>query len=320
MTVVARARQVIARVLDRLRGPRSHPYPQLVALAEAFGATGRPPDVLCLGDSVLERVSHHDTDRRTLGEMLAASVGPGRTLLPISGSGYHVEVYRALLRSMAALRHRPTTVLVTVNVRSCSPQWDLNPRFAFGEELRAVDAFVRDPSASVPRIREDAPVSRAALRHWSAATVDYPGSTFRTVGEFQSAIGDGGGDDPVRLRRIFEYHYMHRLVRTHRKLTGWSATFDLLRDLGVRCVAYVTPINVEGGTRLVGDAFAAAVRANVAVFAEAMSARAHERLRFLDLSELLGEGDFFRRHEATEHINADGRRKLAARLVEALDR
>ena len=44
---------------------------ELAALLGWFGPGGTGAEVLYLGDSVVERVSQSDTDRRTLGQMVA---------------------------------------------------------------------------------------------------------------------------------------------------------------------------------------------------------------------------------------------------------
>jgi hypothetical protein len=315
-----RGSRLLARVLRgvRARLPGRAPYAQLASLVSAFDRDERAAEILCLGDSVLERVSHHDEDQRTLGRILADMMSSGPRLLPISGSGYHVEVFSALLRAVATMKHRPDIVVVPVNLRSFSPQWDLNPSYAFADELRALDAFVREPQRRVPSIPTMPRPSAIATRKWHETPVAYPSSTLHTVAEFQAVVANSGNTDPERLRQIFVYHYMHPLGPTHRKLAMWDALFRAVVEMRVRCIAYATPVNVDGGSEFAGAALAESVRASVKRFEHATSANARTGLTFLDLSELLDADDFFRRHEATEHLNANGRKKLAARLTDAI--
>ena len=79
----------------------AEPYAKLVQLVEAFDRDRRSPDVLFLGDSVVERVSRNDRDVRTLGEMVVDEFAPSIDGLAVSHSGFHPAVFREI----ATLRH-----------------------------------------------------------------------------------------------------------------------------------------------------------------------------------------------------------------------
>src|SRR5688500_7661811 len=93
--LLERSRKTLARLLRVARGGSwdKHPFAELIALHAAFDAARRVPDVLYFGDSVVERLSHHDDDRRTLGQMVGDELGSSKQTFALSHSAYHSQIF-----------------------------------------------------------------------------------------------------------------------------------------------------------------------------------------------------------------------------------
>ena len=92
-------------------------------------------------------------------------------------------------------------------------------------------------------------------------------------------------------------------------------TAQRLKRAGVPALFYLTPIDVEGGRQLVGEALPANVAANSRVI---MDALARSGASCLDLTTLLPEDRFVDREYACEHLDLAGRRRVAEALAGAV--
>lgn len=313
----------IAKTASR-RGRRAReqaPYPELAKLIAGFdGEAASTPEVLFFGDSVSLRVSRDDADTDTLPQMLAKRLGGESRLLSIAHTAYHAEVYSALTKVLRVTRTRPKLVILPINLRSFSPQWDLYPEWQFRDEGRAVDAYLANPELGIMGVNEVAMTSDL-LRQFDAIPVRYALSDKTRVGEFRQTIAATPRSEQERAsrrREIFIYHYTHLLDPGHRKLAALDDCVGTLAALGIPALVYITPINWSAGARYAGEEFVAAVEANVATvdrrFAHCGGAMSS---RVVDFSMLLGSGCFFSEHDATEHLNQEGRERLVGELLQA---
>ncbi len=292
-------------------------YRQLAQIVDAFDGNAGSPDVLYLGDSVVERVSRNDADRRTLGTMVTEAIRPDLRATWISHSAYHLGVFSSLLRVLECTRHRPDVVVFPINLRSFSPQWHFNPQWQFHEEINAIERYLANPSAGIPRVR--APwVRRREWEEFDATCVEYPETAFRRVGQFRDVIASFAKDEAAvefRRRQIFIFHYLNTLSQAHPRLAILDSVLKLLDNLGCSVLCYITPVNYSAGIRYVDTPFLTGVRRNVAAVAEVVKRHQGPRLRFADHSELLDSQYFFNEHDAAEHLNERGRRELTSKLA-----
>jgi hypothetical protein len=88
---------------------------------------------------------------------------------------------------------------------------------------------------------------------------------------------------------------------------------ELVR-LGIRPVAYLTPINVQRAERVAGAGLARRIRENASAIVRACAARGVD---VLDATELAGEREFI---DCLEHMTHAGRAALAALLAPRVER
>lgn len=297
------------------------PYPALAKLAANYDSRlTKGADILYLGDSVVERISWHDTDTRTLDRMVADNLA-GKSLLCIAYAAYHFRVYYHLLEVLRYMRNRPKAVILPINMRCFSPQWDLNPAWQFEEEIRALKAYPH--ARKIPAIRGNADALTFSDDEQNLE-LDLPYTDLKHLGQFLDIIKNIPPDPEGKFHRrkqIYILHYLNTLTRDHRRLQYLGRTFDLLNELSVRALLYITPINYEGGTRHVGDGFMNVVRANAKVVQDYIHPWLEKgQTCFLDLQEYLTSDHFFHADELTEHLNQSGRMILAQRLVQEIEK
>lgn len=296
-----------------LPGSAGAPYPALSTLLKNYGPGGNPADILAFGDSVMMRVSKDDTDERHLAQMLEDALKPS-SFVALTRSAHHPAIYRGLLAALMTMPRAPKHIVLPINLRCFSPQWDANPDWQLSPELTALLTYHIHRHADLPPI-PDVLQDAEAMQAYERMPVSYELSDIRTVGGFRDLVRNPAAEvQAERRKQIFIFHYTHRLATGHRRLQSLAWCAEASR-LIAEPVFYLTPINVEAGARIVGSRFVDIVRANAATVKEALQRRG---VIVHDWSEGLPESAFFHEDTATEHLNQSGRGWLSAKIASAV--
>ncbi|HND50237.1 MAG TPA: hypothetical protein PLL95_16840 [Anaerolineales bacterium] len=293
------------------------PYFALAKLAANYDSRWRRgADILYLGDSVVERISWHDTDKRTLDQMTADFLPNGIRLMSIARAAYHFRIYYHLLNVLQSMRNRPQLVILPINMRCFSPQWDLNPSWQFEEEIQYLKAYSATRRVPAIRINAEALTFSEAERNLE---LDLPFTDMTRIWQFLDLINNTPPDPEgkfQRRRQIYIFHYLNALRSNHRRLQDLARILDLLDELNIQVLMYSTPVNYQGAIRHVGEGFVDGIRGNMATLLSVIHPYLREgQVCFFDLQEYLTSDDFFHVDEMTEHLNQSGRLKLAQRLA-----
>jgi hypothetical protein len=159
------------------------PYPELTKLLMSYDSRWKAPEILFLGDSVLGRIAREDTDRRTLDQMVEDFLTSRKRLLCISHPAYNLRIYYHLLQIFKCTRQKPKQVILPINMRSFSPQWDLNPAWQFNEEIDALKKYVQTSGRRTPIFKK-----KSGPLIFSEADkmmgVEYPFTSLNCIGQF----------------------------------------------------------------------------------------------------------------------------------------
>jgi hypothetical protein len=265
---------------------------------------------------VAERVSWNDYDDRTLAEFVVFNLKDQTDVAAVSYGGFTLNIFHHLVLALEKMKHKPELVVLPINMRNFSPQWDLEPTWQFGSVVEQINRFISDPSL-IPFVgqfpRET--ISPEVFNTFDATPVEFVLSPFDRIAQFRLMINAAPVTEEqrrFRLRQIFIFHYTNRLVPGHRKLVALESILKLLRGMGIPFLAYLTPVNVDAGMRLVGDEFATSLHENVNVVSRLISEYLTDgRSVFNDWSETMQSDHFFHPDNATEHLNETGRKILA---------
>jgi hypothetical protein len=274
----------------------------------------KPPEILIFGDSVMERVADDDADRRPLHQMIKDFLQPQYDCVSVSYSAYNPKIYYYFVKALEKLKNYPRIIILPVNIRSFSPQWDLRPHWQHELEISILKRFIENPRRNPHRIRESlrGTASETLMDAFRNGKVDYPLTSFNTIGQFLDMISSKPQDeDKVTLRRklIFIFHYMYQLGADHKQLIILKELLDLLQTMNIKALLYITPINVEAGEKYVGREFVDHVNKNVNMILR-LGGTANDNFKFRNWVMAFSSEKFFGSDLATEHLNQDGRHKL----------
>ena len=300
------------------RAAEAEPWPTMAPVKRLLDAyeNPAPPPVLVLGDSVMERVSWHDEDTRTLGGMIADACHPIRVCVAARRS-YHPVLFRALLDLLARLPGRPAQIVLPVNLRCFSPQWNLNPIWQFEEEQRRIRGLPSDRAAAFSPLKALAPEDLPGpWTEFQALPLDMPCLDSRNMGEFyrlskkQRIEGEEGRP---RTAELFRVHYQYTLDDGHRQLRALAGIRDAAAALGSRLLVYLTPVNHRSGTLHAGAPWEQTLLSHAAKVRQIFEG--HPGVDFLDWSRRFGPEAFFHANDPTEHLAEAARKDLSSELA-----
>lgn len=296
------------------------PYPALAKLAANYDSQLRKgAEILFLGDSVVERIAWQDIDKRTIDRMLKDLLPSNKRVVCISQGAYHFNIYLNLLNLLRHMRHKPKLVILPINMRCFSPQWDLNPAWQFEEEIRALQTYPE--TRKIPAIRINADAIPFPQTDWNTE-FEFPYTDLKRVEQFFNLTKNIPQDPEgkfYRRKQLYIFHYLNELHADHRRLTSFIKIMDLLKELKINVLTYITSINYQGAIRYVGEGFIERVRSNADLVKGIVQPYIDSgQVCFLDLQEYLTSENFFHMDELTEHLNQFGRIKIAQALAQEI--
>jgi hypothetical protein len=296
------------------------PFPFLRLIASRFrdDPPAATPGALYMGDSVLERVSDSDSDRRTLSEMVVS--GLTMRCIAFSMPSYTPIHMLDYARVLASMPRKLRLFIAPFNIRGLSPQWFDNPRYQQRDHRDTIAKFLEDPSGPVPSLPvEDGSLAEnpEAVHAFRSIEVRPPFTRFVTVGQLEDrreARAEGSQDKDDRTADLLTYHYGLDTPSRHPCLDALTALVRVLNENDIRVLLYATPINVELARARLGAAFTARIQDRIN--AAAAASRRGGTVEFADLHAICPAGDFLHRNYVVEHLNENGRRRLADEILD----
>jgi len=271
------------------------------------------PDVVMFCDSTNAWIDEKDSDPRAISDMFEDLLDETK-IGHVTRAAYHVQVYAAFVDLVVARGLRPRGLVIPINLRSFSPEWDRKPAYQFEKELRLIrnaDAPLRlavDPLLRTLHLIDEAPVTQHEYKNSPVyrgerlvgVVRDFDNPSFREVTR-------------ERTRNKMILHYMYPLREDHRKLEALRNIARTAARNDLNIVFYISPIDVQTGEELLPDEFRRQVGANVAMIQQAL---AGHRPALIDLSAALPADAFSWHDYPNEHLCQEGRALVATRLAE----
>lgn len=293
-------------------GGSKHIYSKKIK--SVYSAIHSRPDIIYFGDSVITSVSSSDKNKKTLPEMLAGMI-KNKKVEAVENAAYHSEVFYAVCRYMVSRGMLAETVVVPINLRSFSPEWDIKPGYQFAEDI----AFFKYDSLlfrsfykplAVFKVFDLTPVSEDEYNQ----TPVYNGDALAgKVMDFDDKKRyERYSDENMKNKLIF--FYLYKLSEKHRKVKALVSLSNLLKGTSANVVFYLTPVDYETGDKFMGVQFSRRIHDNADVI---MTLLKETGAGVIDLSRSLPSSafDLTDRHYCNEHLNEKGRKFVAEQIA-----
>ncbi len=295
--------------------PVSKDIPNEIKLLDVFMKL--KADIIYFGDSTINWAAKDDVNQESMPGLLQRLL-PQNRVVKITHASYQMDVYEAYAEYMVRREYRPKVVIIPINLRSFSPEWDLQPLWQFEKEkltLAMKDTFWMKFYKPLCVFKYFEP-RRTRFEYEQAAVFDGDNFVGR-VRDFDNADFRIFSDENMKKKLTFRY--MYPLTAEHRKIKSLLHTAELFKAQGIDAIFYITPVDWQTIQKYLGQNSTARIAQNVAVIKNAL---ALQRLDVLDLSLTLSTEDFSWRQDGqgpyypNEHLKLRGRLIVVKNLVE----
>lgn len=294
---------VIIALLQMIIGPRiTGDFKHLRQLKKYLK---KPVDVLVFGDSSNWYTPGSDRDKRSISLMLRDLL-PGSTVRSITHAAYHPEVYAALCKYIVRQKNHPRIIIIPINMRSFSPEWDKEPHYRFEKEKIILEGGL------------------CLAFYQPLRVLKYKFNTISRKEYLNTPVFNGNKEigkikQMHSIKNQFILKYMYPLTPGHRKIKALVKTARLLSRHNMTAVFYFTPIDYRTGERHLPGQSTGRLKENI-TFIDSLLKNTGHGCHLLDLSLDLKSRYFAwqKRESINEHLNQQGRHYVAEKLAETL--
>ncbi len=310
---------VLLQILVSIVFPAEIP-PEIVRLDE-YLADG--VDIVYFGDSTLSLPEGEVTTGEILQELL-----PDYVVGEISYPAYGLDLYLNYVKYIVRSNHHPDTIIVPINMRSFSPEWDMRPAYQFERETKILTLGVPLSRMFFRPLKVfglfDPPISQSQFENAPVydgdkligVVKDFEGETAseQLQGDAGNAYREVKLEDDEKAEDILKYHYMFSLKPDHHKLKAMMRIAELADKNDMHVIFYITSVNYLLGERFLGSAFSERLAANIEVVQSLLAANGTANMTMLDLGFGLEAYAFV----DMEHLTEIGKEYVAEQLAQAI--
>jgi len=274
-------------------------------------------DVLAIGDSMWAFTAPYDEDQRHLAAIITHDLGPEVTMHGVVGAGYNANLIDAYLGLAQRGGFRPV-VIVPLTVRLVTVAWGEHPNYTYRGAVSAISQMPGDiPSW---RIRKAVrPNSAADFAAYDKLEITAFGET-APIGDFRRRLkqhGEFGLDREGREKLLYAFHHGERVGPDSPYLEAVRQLGRRIASMGSPVVAYETAVPIMRGEELHGPVFRTQTLANQKAVRDAFQEGFGDSVDILRTGAIFSTEEFIDPEDASEHINAAGRRRLSELIVDA---
>ncbi len=287
----------------------------LSSIKEQFAIKDSSPNILILGDSVFSTVSYDDVDFSTLYEMILSKINDKYNVGGIYYPGYHSGVFYLILCVLKVIGKFPSVVVLPINMRIFSPQWDFNPEHQCVLAVKELKDFLVYSKYDAGEIYDiDNYTSYDIL---DKKQFEYPLTSLKYFRQFNDLVNMKPVNDFEsfeRYRQIFIWHYLYPLTSSHRKFLLLKKIVELIKQQKSSLLTYITPINYIAAQKYIGIDFTKIFQNNVQIIKNYFKCENNTKILFNNYSLLLDSEYFTHKNDTTEHLNQNGR-EIISQLI-----
>jgi len=276
-----------------------HPFPELKQLQEALK---KEDPIIFFGDSVNRHYAKSDSDKRSIAEMLDSILEESVT--GISYYAYQSELYLEFIRYIKKTApEKKITILLPINLRSFSPEWDLRPGYQFIKEKYALNGY---PYWLHFNFKQYEIINKSTFEE---KRILYDNKKIGAVATIEKILATTKKDSTLKYG--FIYHYMQPIPPDHRKLKAFAEIVNYTKNSNLDVQLYFTPIDYMRAEMVGLKKFRRQVAQNKNTIKKALE---DSSLKILDVSLLLDSTQFDYEQIPNEHLNQYGKDQLVRQL------
>lgn len=295
--------------------PASGDIPNEIKLLDFFMKL--KSDIVYFGDSTINWAPTSDVNQESMPGLLQRLLPVNRVAM-IEHASYQMDVYEAYARYIVRKNYHPQVVIIPINLRSFSPEWDKQPLWQFEKEkitLAMKDTFWMKFYKPLSVFKYFEP--RITRFEYEQTKVFDGRTSVGRIRDFDNPDFKIFSDEKMKKKLFFRYVYP--LAVEHRKIKALVATAQLLKAHGVQPIFYITPVDFQTIEQYLGKDSLARITQNIELIKNSLSLSG---VTFLDFSYSLGTEDFCWREDGegpfypNEHLRLRGRMMVVKLLVE----
>ena len=264
------------------------------------------PHVILFGSSVNVHYDKNDTNKTQIGEYVNAMT-PGIEITDDWRLSASLETYANHLRFLKNENIRPKLLVVPLNLRSFSPEWNLRPEYR--AYLAREDIFLNKgiiqyifrkilPAGNDTAFqisKDDFYNTELIVDNKKAGQVkDYIVEDKKNITDMQSYVKDG-----------FLVNYMTDIDDSNYKLNALKEIISYCKEEKVSVIFYYTPIDYQRGEKFYPILFSKQIEKNVSLINKNIPE--NDLFKVVDLSRSLNSDKFSYDGWPNEHMKHDGR-------------
>ncbi len=211
------------------------------------------PEVLLIGDSTMYWIGRDEPDNRQLAEVIQDGIGRRGKCLTVVGPGYHAGISLAYLSALERSRSRPRVVVVSVTPMMARSNWINHPEYPYVELARAMREAIGMNGNRPKRLERPGLDFADAYDRLAAPSFFDAGLTRGELRMLINAKAETQAQKLARLRHRVDYYYAENLTPESPGVRAIVEQGEMLRDLGVASVGYVSPVNHEAVVKTIGE-------------------------------------------------------------------
>jgi hypothetical protein len=228
-------------------------------------------------------------------------------IAPIIHDSYQPDIYKYYVKEMIRENWYPKFIIIPINLRVFSPEWDLQPGFQFTDE-RLFLTYMHTPLAPFIPFMINFGTAGDSVKSdlvFQNAPVYYQTKKVGLAGEFRNT--ELLKSYETRMKRLTTLFYMAKLNPNQRKLQSLIEIADMLSATPTKVIFYITPIDYQSGSQFLGTDLENQIRENADLITKILNKKDQN---IINLSLSLGADQFIWKSEGwfiNEHINQSGK-------------
>lgn len=272
-------------------------------------------DIIYFGESTVYSVGLGDKDKRTTSEMLE-EMTPCYSSGSILNAAYQMDIYLEFCRYITRQKQHPSFIIIPINMRSFSPDWDRRQQYQFEIEKIILRGGL---------LKQLLLAFYKPLRVFKYNFTTISREEFLNTPVFNGSrqVGTVRGFKNKSYRKFSEnnlknsilFFYMFSLNRQHRKLKSMVEIAKILTQNNIKIIFYITPIDYETGEKYFPGQFLKRLTHNTQLIRSVLDA---EGVEVLDISADLTSKYFTWDLYPNEYLKQKGRKYVARRISHIL--